>query len=110
MTGKPDTGWSKFDEFFKTATEHEPFPYQCRLALNDTLPALIDIPTGAGKTAAVILAWLWRRRFDEKFKDKTPRRLVYCLPMRVLVEQTRENAKTFHCRMSKITEKERCTS
>jgi len=94
MTGKPDTGWSKFDEFFKKATGHEhgPFPYQCRLALNDTLPALIDIPTGAGKTAAVILAWLWRRRFDEKFKDKTPRRLVYCLPMRVLVEQTRDNA------------------
>jgi CRISPR-associated endonuclease/helicase Cas3 len=37
----------------------------------------------------VILGWLWRRKVD---LADTPRRLVYCLPMRVLVEQTSENA------------------
>jgi hypothetical protein len=43
---------------------------------------------GLGKTAAAILAWLWRRRFaTEQVRAQTPRRLVYCLPMRVLVEQ-----------------------
>jgi len=100
-----------FESFFKRATEHEPFPYQIRLATSEALPQLIDIPTGAGKTAAVVLAWLWRRRFAaEEVRKATPRRLVYCLPMRVLVEQTRENAKTFYCGMSKITEKERCIS
>ena len=38
-----------------------------------------------------VLGWLWRRRFAEDgVRRTTPRRLVYCLPMRVLVEQTRD--------------------
>ena len=50
---------------------------------------LIDIPTGFGKTGAVVLAWLWNRVLKQR--DDWPRRLVYCLPMRTLVEQTRQN-------------------
>ncbi len=47
------------------------------------------MPTGAGKTEGAVLGWLWRRRFaEEATRRATPRRLVYCLPMRVLVEQT----------------------
>jgi len=67
-----------------------PLPYQERLATGDSFPALVDVPTGIGKTAAAILAWVWRRRFaeDSVVRKNTPRRLVYCLPMRVLVEQT----------------------
>ncbi|HWQ40388.1 MAG TPA: CRISPR-associated helicase Cas3', partial [Burkholderiales bacterium] len=65
-----------------------PFPYQRDLALSERLPELLEVPTGTGKTAAVVLAWLWRRR-HARFGKATPRRLVYCLPMRVLVEQTR---------------------
>ncbi len=50
---------------------------------------LLDVPTGLGKTAAAILSWVWQRRFAEQaIRTTTPRRLVYCLPMRVLVEQT----------------------
>jgi CRISPR-associated endonuclease/helicase Cas3 len=65
-----------------------PFPYQEALATNGpTAPRLLRIPTGLGKTAAVVLAWVWRRRFAER-DVQTPRRLVYCLPMRTLVEQT----------------------
>jgi len=52
---------------------------------------LIHIPTGLGKTAAVVLAWLWNR---VHLQDRRwPRRLVYCLPMRTLVEQTRAAVK-----------------
>jgi CRISPR-associated endonuclease/helicase Cas3 len=56
---------------------------------------LIEIPTGMGKTDAIILGWLWRRRFDPRaeIRSSTPRRLIYCLPMRVLVEQTQKKAK-----------------
>ena len=80
-----------FDPFFKTATNHDPYPFQKNLATCARFPELIDIPTGLGKTDAVVLAWLWRRRFAEKeVREATPRRLVYCLPMRVLVEQTRD--------------------
>lgn len=80
----------KYKKFFKDATglPNDPYPYQVRLATEEPFPDLLDIPTGLGKTAAVVLAWLWRRRFDGRFKNETPRRLVYCLPMRVLVEQT----------------------
>lgn len=84
-------GWGmRFAEFFAQATGcPTPYAYQCLLAENEWPDALIA-PTGLGKTAAVIVAWLWRRRID---REKTPRRLVYCLPMRTLVEQTEKNAR-----------------
>lgn len=90
-----------FAKFFHSATGNTPYGYQCRLACGDTAdPAkpetlvngvdcasrLISIPTGLGKTAAVTLAWLWNR--IALGNDTWPRRLIYCLPMRTLVEQT----------------------
>ena len=79
-----------FDTFFESATGNPPYGYQSRLAGNDSGTAccskLINIPTGLGKTAAVVLAWLWNR--VQVQNPKWPRRLVYCLPMRTLVEQT----------------------
>jgi CRISPR-associated endonuclease/helicase Cas3 len=87
----------QFDEFFRQATrlESNPYDYQRRLA-SDTWPDLLDVPTGLGKTAAVVLAWLWKRGWRGGGRERepeadTPRRLVYCLPMRVLVEQTERN-------------------
>lgn len=83
---------SNYNEFFRRATGSDPFPYQVRLAMDDDLSALLSVPTGLGKTAAAVLAWLWRRRMaGDEVRSQTPRRLVYCLPMRVLVEQTRDN-------------------
>ncbi len=76
----------EFREYFEHITGHAPYPYQSRLAHGSAWPDLIDIPTGLGKTAAIVLAWLWKRRVARD--PETPRRLVYCLPMRVLVEQT----------------------
>ena len=79
-----------FEEFFHKATGWFPYPYQQTLAQTADLPELLRIPTGAGKTEAAILAWLHRyfRHPDRAVRDSTPRRLVYCLPMRSLVEQT----------------------
>ncbi len=96
-----------FDEFFRHAFGQDsnpafmPFDYQQRLATT-TWPDLLEVPTGMGKTAAVVLAWLWKRGWRSGKREKnaegkpqtdedTPRRLVYCLPMRVLVEQTYKN-------------------
>ncbi len=89
---------ANFSLFFRAATGTTPYDYQRRLAGGEPgrtaggdagracESQLISIPTGLGKTAAVVLAWLWNRivRGDESW----PRRLVYCLPMRTLVEQT----------------------
>ncbi|MDO8538838.1 MAG: CRISPR-associated endonuclease Cas3'' [Opitutaceae bacterium] len=79
-----------FDTFFHAASGNEPYDYQRRLAGGATgrkcESQLISIPTGLGKTAAVVLAWLWNRVHLKR--DDWPRRLVICLPMRTLVEQT----------------------
>lgn len=93
-----------FDDFFRRASAIQtgPFDYQRRLAcgekvdnghewLRSSAPCdsrIISVPTGCGKTAAVVLTWLWNR--VEKQRSDWPRRLLYCLPMRTLVEQTRE--------------------
>ena len=79
-----------FTDFFGMATSWPPYAYQVRMAESQELPALLRIPTGAGKTEAAVLAWLYRRfeHPDDNVRHSTPRRLVYCLPMRTLVEQT----------------------
>ncbi len=77
------------DLFGKATAGNTPFAWQSALALSPDLPQLVRVPTGAGKTEGAILGWLWRRRFaDDATRRATPRRLAYCLPMRVLVEQT----------------------
>jgi CRISPR-associated endonuclease/helicase Cas3 len=64
-----------FTTFFKQATKCTPFPYQGRLAdPASTLPELLQVPTGTGKTAAVVLSWFWRRK---ERPAETPRKLVY---------------------------------
>jgi CRISPR-associated endonuclease/helicase Cas3 len=77
-----------FDAFFHAATGHPPYDFQRRLASEPVQSHLVHIPTGAGKTAAAILAWLWRLKVD---RNNTPRRLIYCLPMRTFAKET------WHC-------------
>lgn len=92
-----------YDELFRLATANhdrqpdgsfEPYDYQRRIA-EDGFPEVLDVPTGCGKTLAVVVAWLWRRRFapDPAVRRATPRRLVYVLPQRVLVEQIAEEVR-----------------
>lgn len=96
-----------FVRWFRNATGYEPYPFQIRFACEPTLPKLVDVPTGMGKTAMAVLGWLWRRRFaEEKVRKATPRRLVYCLPMRVLVEQTVEEASKWIAEIEKAYSKE----
>lgn len=78
-----------FSPWFQKITGQPPYPYQVALATGSELPDLLSVPTGAGKTAAAVLGWLWRRRFGpQMLRTRTPRRLIFCLPMRTLVEQT----------------------
>ena len=91
---KEDTS-QEFVRWFHQATDYKPYPFQMRFACEQALPEFVDVPTGLGKTAMSVLGWLWRRRFhpDAAIRKATSRRLVYCLPMRVLVEQTAGCAK-----------------
>ncbi|MDO5682903.1 MAG: DEAD/DEAH box helicase, partial [Propionibacteriaceae bacterium] len=81
-----------FHSFFMRATGNAPYDYQVGLAANGLPPAL-EVPTGAGKTAAIVLAWLYR--LTEARIPGTPRSLVFMLPMRTLVEQTAESTKAW---------------
>ena len=98
-----------FHEFFRNATAQQPYPYQQRLAVEDW-PELLNIPTGLGKTAAVTLAWAWKRGLrtggnrESESAPNTPRRLVWCLPMRVLVEQTADNVRAWLSRLGWLDE------
>lgn len=76
-----------------------PFAYQVALAERNWPDALIA-PTGLGKTAAVVLAWLWKRATAP---DTAARRLVYCLPMRTLVDQTARNVKDWLSRLNSLS-------
>ena len=73
-----------YSDFFRAATGNEPYPYQVRMAESGLWPTLARIPTGLGKTEATVLAWMWRLL---ELAD-APRRLVYVLPLRTLVDQT----------------------
>jgi len=80
---------ASFGTFFGQAfgDDTRPHDWQARLALDPVCSnRLIRIPTGFGKTAGVTIAWLWNRVHGGR--NDWPRRLVLCLPMRTLVEQT----------------------
>lgn len=80
-----------FDEFVATAAGAGVHAYEYQRSIAEHgFPELLAVPTGAGKTMAAVLPWLYRRRFhpDPLVRVSTPRWLVFVLPMRVLVEQT----------------------
>ncbi len=76
-----------YEVWFRHVSSRQPHAWQAALGSDPVCrDRTIRIPTGFGKTAGIVLAWLFNRvvRADNTW----PRRLVFCLPMRVLVEQT----------------------
>lgn len=81
-----------FQHLAGLATEMEPHPWQQTLGEGRDCPnRLIRVPTGFGKTFGVLGAWVWNR--VERADPAWPRRLVWCLPMRVLVEQVADEVR-----------------
>ncbi|MBL8473774.1 MAG: DEAD/DEAH box helicase [Rhodocyclaceae bacterium] len=102
-----------FEDFFASATRSQqdpagptgfpPHAWQLELAAEaECRNRLIRIPTGFGKTLGVLAVWAWHRLHHGD--DAWPRRLVWCLPMRVLVEQTVDAAKLALARLGLLTE------
>jgi CRISPR-associated endonuclease/helicase Cas3 len=83
---------SAFGDRFLALTENQPFPWQeelFRRFTNDSIERSVDIPTGLGKTA-VIAIWLIARSAAATI----PRRLVYIVDRRAVVDQATEVANT----------------
>ncbi len=82
-----------FEDFATKASLYHPYPFQVSLA-TEGFPEVIAVETGAGKTAAVVLGWMWRRfHADEAVRRSTPHWLVICEPLRALIEQAEGNVR-----------------
>ena len=85
---------------YRVALGGEAQPDEWQQALMDEeWPQVLIAPTGSGKTAAVTLGWAAHRL---RSPGTTPRRLVWCLPMRTLVEQTADSAKDWFGRLAAV--------
>ena len=85
-----------FAEFFQAATGNPPFPWQSRLYeefKEGAFPSAACIPTGLGKTSVVVI-WLIALAL---YPEKIPRRLVYVVNRRTVVDQTTAEVETL-CR------------
>ena len=91
-----------FDHFFTELSDGKT-PHRWQRELSDP-PAcgnrLIRVPTGFGKTLGVLAAWTWHR--VRQHDDQWPRRLIWCLPMRVLVEQTESEVRAALGRLGRL--------
>src|ERR1700693_394395 len=86
------------DVVYRRAYGREIAPYSFQRALaEDSSVEVLVAPTGLGKTAGVTLGWVWRRLTEP---GETPRRLVWCLPMRTLVEQIAREAEVWMTRLA----------
>lgn len=81
-----------FDESFRALTGNPPFPWQARLFrefVAGRLPSAVDLPTGLGKTSVMAIWYLALAA-----GAPVPRRLVYVVDRRVVVDQATTVADT----------------
>jgi CRISPR-associated endonuclease/helicase Cas3 len=85
---------NSFDQAFRALTGNDPFPWQRDLFERfiskppDNIPASCNLPTGLGKTS-VVAVWLIALATNP---GKIPRRLVYVVNRRTVVDQTTDEA------------------
>ena len=86
---------NRFAEFFAAVNSgRSPFPWQQRLVnnlfeANGLWPSLLDLPTGSGKTSTVEIAL-----YTLAAGLPVPRRIVFVVDRRVIVQQAAEHAKS----------------
>lgn len=77
-----------FEEAFKILTEKKPFPWQRELYgkwfSDGKFPSSCNLPTGLGKTSVIAIWFIALMNMPEKM----PRRLVYVVNRRTVVDQT----------------------
>lgn len=98
---------SNFPILFASLTGHPPFPWQAALYhefVEGKVPAFCNIPTGLGKTM-VIVVWLIALANPE---SKQPRRLVYVVNRRTIVDQATELILSIRKKLSDALKDEEC--
>ncbi len=90
----------KFSTLFEAASDNPPFPWQCELYSRfaaGAFPDQVTIPTGLGKTSVVAI-WLLALAAHP---DRVPRRLVYVVNRRTVVDQTTNEAENLRVALNK---------
>lgn len=81
----------RFAEVFKVLTGHAPLAWQAKLYSESfakgAIPSALDIPTGLGKTSVIALWLIARALGDDAVRRALPRRLVYVVDRRAVVDQ-----------------------
>ncbi len=97
-----------FESIFKALTGNPPYPWQCKLFelfLSGTIPPNIDLPTGSGKTSIMSIWLLALARQAQRPRDVSlPRRLVWVVDRRVVVDQATEEAGEIRKRLADVSE------
>ena len=86
-----------FRQAFSVLQGHgkEPFPWQERLFrefVAGQIPSALDLPTGLGKTSVMAIWLIARGLSDDGFYSSLPRRLVYVVDRRAVVDQASAEA------------------
>lgn len=92
-----------FSTFFQKLTENNPFPWQESLYekfIQGEIPPAADLPTGLGKTSVVAI-WLIALITHP---GKMPRRLVYVVNRRTVVDQTTAEVERIRKRLEEFPE------
>lgn len=87
-----------FPAFFRAVHGSEPFPWQQRLArrvMDDGIwPSLLELPTGAGKTAAIDIAVFHLACEAGKGPErKAPMRILFVVDRRIVVDEATRRAR-----------------
>lgn len=100
-----------FAKCFKILTGNSAFAWQIKLYekfLADEIPSSCDIPTGLGKTS-VIAIWLLalvENLIENPQTNEIPRRLVYVVDRRVIVDQATDEAQKILCKLKRFENSE----
>ena len=95
MSAVPALGIGDFAAFFHAVHGYEPFPWQERLARQVEQagwPSALALPTGTGKTAVLDVAVFALALDGGKALRSAPRRIIYVVDRRTIVDQAYERA------------------
>ena len=95
----------RFAPCFMALTDYAPLPWQERLfgeMVSGTIPSICDLPTGLGKTSVIpiwLIALCQQRAVEERVT--LPRRLVYIVNRRTVVDQATATVEQIRKRLMK---------